>query len=390
MSEPNERPIEKLLKAAGEKRRREAGQPELHPATREILRTAVRREYGPAPKPARRRLGWGFRLVPKVAVLFALGVCTWLLVFKETDDEPRRLAFQEAAVPASTDKEEQPEFPQAMSSRVVSSQKVGVELADDSAVSLAAPSLAKDQVQPAPVGMRPDASRRRELAQDDSRSVVGGDYLKSDRQGIYMGTAAAEAETPQEVDTNAARELAALMKPQLASKTPALTPSTSAVGGLMPSPVLQNFTVVNDGGRIEIIDADGSTYEGSLEPVETVASMPAASGAMYVRDAEQPTDTTSPGGGPWNGVVLLNYNFVASGTNHRLGQAVQIEGNLALTERQVQLGRNVFSNTLPPSAGWKAERLPAGSERFNNGRLQGTAVLEEGRGVPVDAVPATR
>ena len=81
MSIEPERPIEKLLRACGQKRRDEAGAPfALHPATRRLLQDEVSRRYAPAksrPDLFSRvfqqywpRLAWGFAVI---AVGVALG-----------------------------------------------------------------------------------------------------------------------------------------------------------------------------------------------------------------------------------------------------------------------------------------------------------------------------
>jgi hypothetical protein len=85
----------------------------------------------------------------------------------------------------------------------------------------------------------------------------------------------------------------------------------------------------------------------------------------------------------------MNYTLVAVGTNRSLGQSIQVTGQLALTEQQVQMGRNLFSNTIVPQAGRTVE--PHALERLqpNQGRLFGRAILADGIDVKVDAVSAT-
>jgi hypothetical protein len=85
---------------------------------------------------------------------------------------------------------------------------------------------------------------------------------------------------------------------------------------------------------------------------------------------------------------LVSYRLLASGTNRSLRQPVVFEGELALTKQQLESGRNVFSNTVPPVAGGGLERLRANASRAGS-RLTGRAVLGERTDLPVDAVPTT-
>ena len=79
-----ERPIEKLLQASAEERRRQAGGPfELHPATRRLLQGEVARQYG-APNAAKAPLRPWFQFWPRLAwslgtflVLGMAALITW-------------------------------------------------------------------------------------------------------------------------------------------------------------------------------------------------------------------------------------------------------------------------------------------------------------------------
>ena len=84
VNEP-ERPIEKLLHAAAQKRRDEAGAPfELHPATRRLLQGEVTRQFARPPREGR---SWPSllaqlwpRLVGATAILAVLGMAVWLVL----------------------------------------------------------------------------------------------------------------------------------------------------------------------------------------------------------------------------------------------------------------------------------------------------------------------
>jgi hypothetical protein len=138
--------------------------------------------------------------------------------------------------------------------------------------------------------------------------------------------------------------------------------------------------MLNEGSTVRLVDADGSTYEGRLQPWENEAAGSAPTQAI---------PETKASGGPAEeagaaGSGILSFRLVASGTNRSLGQTVQFTGNLELSETQWSLGRNLFRNTLLSGApGQPAETRPV-----EPGRLQGTAVLDDGQTVTVDAATA--
>src|SRR5215472_15291972 len=86
MSTEPQRPIEKLLHDAAQKRREQAGAPfELHPATRRLLQGEVTRQFGDAPSQAESS---GFsqklrQLWPRIAwsfgALTTVGLIAWLV-----------------------------------------------------------------------------------------------------------------------------------------------------------------------------------------------------------------------------------------------------------------------------------------------------------------------
>lgn len=137
---------------------------------------------------------------------------------------------------------------------------------------------------------------------------------------------------------------------------------------------------------MRLIDADGSTYEGVLRPVNEFGAKPTKSSPVLSVAPDSSTSAISSA----EGVVLQNYMVVVSGTNRSLNQAVRFEGNLELTERQVGLGRNFFSNTIPPVAGKQAAKLPAQEAQLTPGHLRGNAVLDDGQNVKVDALLLAR
>ncbi len=111
MANEPERPIEKLLRAAAQQRRDEAGAPfELHPADRRLLQGEVARQFA---SPQREAGSWGeivARLWPRfawaVGILAVLGVSVWVLLPLPRGGKPEgMLAQNRAAFEAAPAKE---------------------------------------------------------------------------------------------------------------------------------------------------------------------------------------------------------------------------------------------------------------------------------------------
>lgn len=380
MSKPDERTIEKQLRAAGAGRREQAGEPEMHPAMRETLQTEVRRQYGaPAPRPLGAFKLW-LKWLPQVAVFVALGVCVWLWLSPEQANDVVILAKKESL--AQSTGEERRSLAPAM--------EVGIEVKSNSPAdeedTLALESSKLVLVQSSDAD---DEARRvvgPEPIKPTPASVVGADYLKSDRQDIWMGTASSR----QTGGTGTAVEAAAKTKPRtelsadaavVAQPGPAASQNT-----VTQTAVLQQFTVLNDDEAIQFIDADGSTYAGTMQSVPPSAVADAglpheeSRAQKGARAMSQASDSSS------TPVVLAIYSFSVSGTNRTLGRPVVFSGNLALQEFQVQLGRNVFSNTLLRSTGNGIDGRQNNARQLGDARLSGEAVLSDSESVVVDAV----
>jgi hypothetical protein len=375
MAEHTEREAEKLLRAAAEARRREAGSPKMHPATREILRTEVRRRYGRERRHTKTRAGWWLRMLPKVAVFVILGAGAWILFLREEDPGAPTLAFREeksqrplqeaAAEPA-------PEADTRLDNGLSRSGNERLPTAPSTSVAVKSSPTAFSDAGLAKSEGAPEAS------------AVGADYLKSDRQSMYVGTATVKRQQDVSDREEEAQTYAALLQPQDDVRNEGRSRSGPANAIRLEAPLSQRFTVLNDGMSLRLIDADGSTYVGSLVPAEgSVAEMDAAEGTLDAGDGTR----TSPRSAVGDELALVTYRVVASGTNRTLGRSVRFEGNLMLTEQQIQLGRNGFSNTIAPVAGGRLlNGVPVRDGAFP-GRLQGTATLEDGQDLRVDAVP---
>jgi hypothetical protein len=389
MQEPLERPIEKLLKAAAARRCAQAGSPVMHAATREILRTEVRRNYGVSGRSSAMTVRWIFRLLPRLAMVLVLAGCAWLLWLQRSDQAPVQLALQQPdtlreAVPEELEHNESP-APLAVRSTVGDLERGAAPDTIESKQPEFAPAPSESPVVSSGTAT---LSVRNRLLEETSASVAGPDYFKSDRQGMYMGTSSGQAKDleragrKQEVDLG--QLVASAPGAPMAGKVERDKPADRS----QPGGVLQNFTVLNEGEALRLVDSDGSTYQGRIQQVQAEVPPPAATlpaerdAAGLVRTPFNPPPVVGTDGN----AMLSLYSLSASGTNRTLGQSLQFTGNVALTERQVQSGRTLFSNTVLPMVGQPA---PSASQALSSrGRLQGAAVLQDGRDVAVDAVPA--
>ena len=91
MANESERPIEKLLRAAAQKRRDDVGPPfELHPADRRLLQGEVARKFAQPRRQSRSFAQYVARLWPRlaggVAILAVLCLAVWVLLPRPGDD----------------------------------------------------------------------------------------------------------------------------------------------------------------------------------------------------------------------------------------------------------------------------------------------------------------
>jgi hypothetical protein len=206
-----------------------------------------------------------------------------------------------------------------------------------------------------------------------------------------MGTAAVATE--DELDSAEDRDaaLVALMESPSAGLRVTAADAVGA-GSRVSGAVFQNFAVFTTGSVVRVVDADGSTYSGTIQPLLAMVSsqLDTRSDTASMAAARETVAKDDSGEAAAADLSLVRYSLVAAGTNRSLGQAVRFEGELALTEQQLQLGRNFFSNTIVSAGGAKGELLPASPDSATPGRLRGTAVLADGEDVSVDAVPTPR
>ena len=245
MANEPERPIEKLLRAAAQKRRDEAGAPlELHPATRRLLQGEVARQLAKAERAARSfpqllarlwpRFAWG------VALLAVLVVAARFLV-PSKDKSEARLAKNELGPQAAPAKAPLPP-PPAVTATVPVPATFGTE-ANPSAAAFA--------------NTAPSAP-----SQPARQFRVEEQQLRKD--GIA-----------QQTDRDAAKKLDSAAAPRLADREKAAETKIAASGGT-PAPV------------------PAGTVNGSYQPRLGLAGKPAPPAGVPAAPASPPLIATTP------------------------------------------------------------------------------------------------
>lgn len=275
-----ERPIEKLLRAFAQKRREQAGEPfELHPVNRRLLQDEVARFR----RTGRAASWWGWIRNPRFAsaltTTVVLGACTTLLLLREREDRS--------------------EISMASQYKDSRTQPAPLEQAADetslSDLGLAAPAKPMEEVRTMSVAV--------------ATAVPRGD-VEQDR----AGRAAELAAVPSAAATDAVPEATANRSVGLAGSAAALTGPERRFrrvtdGAERGESVLQSFRLRQSNGRLQVIDADGSVYEG------TIVAAPA-------RQAFG--DTTPPAQREQSFVEA--FQFQVSGTNFTLRAPVLFTG----------------------------------------------------------------
>jgi hypothetical protein len=155
--------------------------------------------------------------------------------------------------------------------------------------------------------------------------------------------------------------------------------------------VLANFQVQQNGSAIRVVDADGSVYDGALQPesqavqsapasvTTTPASTPAESDgqkAVTTRDKPQ---------------LAQNYFFRVAGTNLTLKQNVVFAGNLLANSGATANGQqaNNRNGNFGGGGGVGGQLQSALTNQlpWSNSRIAGTAVVSDTNSIEINAVP---
>jgi len=155
--------------------------------------------------------------------------------------------------------------------------------------------------------------------------------------------------------------------------------------------VLANFQVQQNGNAIRVVDADGSVYDGSLQPENAVAqnvpvqtAMPAPSGGTVARNEQPKTGTARD-----ELQTTQNYFFRVTGMNQTLKQKVVFTGKLQAAAN----GTTGLPQLTPGSADLvggmvgSPQSMIENQLPWSNSRIAGTASIAETNNIEINAVP---
>lgn len=343
--------MDKTLKAYADQRRAEAGAPaELHPATRRLLQGEVARQRPAQSSPA---APWWQRLNsfwPRMAAASVIVIASFL-TFRGAREETsvEKLVRQES--PASTT------MGAADDALLVKQMKPQDEL-DRKSPEPTRRLVAAVAPTPDPTTAPPPANEPVMLAEQKEKSGEARVDLRRNKElRDAAGTTLADrpALVPAPAQKPAATELSSVTR---AVAAPAIVAAKSEAESLVAgnagqalnwfakrdavsaaskdkalavttASVLDNFAVEQVGDRLNLIDADGSTYTGALEAyvlVESNTVLEAGKKVQLGKEVQLGFVSSTPAEAKQS--VGNAYRFRASGTNRTLRQPVIVDGVL--------------------------------------------------------------
>jgi type II secretory pathway pseudopilin PulG len=151
--------------------------------------------------------------------------------------------------------------------------------------------------------------------------------------------------------------------------------------------VLANFQVQQNGNAIRVVDADGSVYDGALQPEKMVAQKEQVSAGTVSLPMDQEKSSTSHD----EPQMAQNYFFRVAGTNLTLKQNVVFAGNLLANSgatANLQQANNRNGNFGGGgSIGGQLQSVLTNQLPWSNSRIAGTAVVDDTNSIEINAVP---
>ena len=438
---PEEREIEKQLRAAARQRRKDAvGKFELHPASRRLLQGEVVRSRGRRSAPSHPvfwpRFAWG------TSMLAVLAVGVWALVSSQKKSEIISLArvTGSRAQKAAAAKDEQhvlaesrmdgrsaqaaatsePKVMAIVNPPVVKEEHTTTVAALDRPISgaipaqepVAAPSVPKEVASATPPAVKMERTETGAVfdkvenkaipAQEQAAAMpapkVAGDAIppevKMDQRKMETayGIAGSEGINSQEPTPPAHYNFsnAVTVKRRIVNGVgigfgSAFSMKKRKQSSVTESSMLKSFQIELAGNQIRIMDRDGSVYDGTLL---------AENSEMGVMEARQSQDVGSeslakssdafqsaPIDHKENRRFQQNFSFVAAGTNFSLGQRVTIKGEFSADASAA--GKSTFNGQNISAPPLKAKlQNKAG---LTNGRIIGRAVTADGQVIEMNA-----
>jgi hypothetical protein len=404
MSNEPEHKAARQLKAYAERRRQETGGPtEMSAATRQRLMSEVVRVYGPEPGSPGARSGW-WSLVswPRLSFagsIFALVVAG--LVWMEREREREKFMLDTARIEAPGADSKSPldaalgtGSPQERAPIIITGREVATSTP-------ATPDLLSAASKQSPSSVTPELP-----AGAETPLAATAPSIAEALPAPALEPANRELPPP----TPASRPISApesLSRARFA-RQPESQPARDNFNPPPPPNVLNHFQVEQEGNQLRVVDEDGSTYLGHVEPAPSPISLSEARGALR-QESSLPAQKQS---GQTESAV--NLYFKVTGTNRSLNQKVVFEGNYfpnatpvaatgtAPAQRGVALRSADAATTRTridtlssrQSMPW-SNQAPAFSNQSNPlsnqslPRIQGRATVGATKQVAVDAVPST-
>lgn len=348
----NERPIEKLLRRYAKKRREETGAPlDMHPATRRLLQGEVRRRF---PQTERRESAGGFlsQLRPRLAftlcMLALVAICAFL-VFPELEKSEREGKL------ARADNELKP--------------AKAVPNAVEADALKPAPAEAPPLFAPATVPLKQSAgsSAARRISFDVNRSEGSPSRAPLTTNHYYAARELTLADETAPEDNRLVQKFVKTLAAPVGTQTKAASAAT-------PTPVLNSFEFEQRGNRLRVVDDDGSTYSGSIEPA-VARNLRLAAASLREEKANKTVPETPQ-----------NYTFLVFGTNHTLKQPVVFSGNLMVETNLVSTLSGLSDVTNPASINYHPGSPPV----LLNSTISGKAQVGSSAVFQINAVPAKK
>jgi hypothetical protein len=391
-----ERPVEKLLRRFAKKRRDAAGSPrEMHPATRRMLQGEVARRF---PDPSGNKKNGFDAFVAFFARRWTYAVGTFLIlvvsvllltpVLKKEPAPMNLAAANETSLSVAKMDQVSTPRPSSTDSFVASSEMLldmnenrsrTVPAAAPVSAAAGAGSVVREASGSIEAGSKrladgsADASNLGTTRLEKEKLAANRDGLRENFQDKQLlargggGILKAESQTAQN-----------FFRQSYANDIPAPSRLAKiAEDTKVQTTVLSNFQIEQNGNEVTVIDADGSTYNGTVANALAEDSKRSDSFGLAEKNSQQPVSNNSTDG----------YGFRVVGTNRTLNQQVVFAWNyIPLTNATaVTNGRFATEEISTINSLNRLQQFPG----FQNSYLNGRAQISTDKEIEINARPVS-
>lgn len=386
MADEPERPIEKLLRECG-KRRPPPDVLKLHPANRRLLQDEMARTY----RRNEARVSWfGPRLLLKLAwgfctTLAVAGLAVWLSVRSDRPTQPDQMLARNEKLLA----------PAAPANGLVPQKKTegtpalqpSLSLADNLRTAAQEPvtstALNVPSASPLPADGRTMVSMNlaeQELARD---AAAKSEFASAAPSVASVPTAPAGGVYRYDLASTAAPLLK--QASSSASVQNFVREMPKAGDGQQAQPILASFKFEQTGSEIRIIDRDGSVYVGSLGASQhQLSSRTARKDQPFATDSAKPITATKTPSQATAVTSREEYTFHVAGTNRTLRGLLSFDGTWSTLTNSAAL----TSASTGVNRGIALDRQIRAAPGMGD-RISGTAIINGGTAIPINAVSQT-